>query len=131
MAGVRLDSLAWLLPAGLFASLCSWVHAVPALVPDGAGSDDARAEAADVLRSAEPDFRRDALSRFPGDPWSQGDHFGVREREKVRDLGHKLGMRPGAVLDAVDRDVKSHVYDGPLLRDRGRVAACMPRPFYE
>lgn len=131
MVGARRDSLAWGVPAGLFAALCGWVQSVPALAPAGAGSEQARAEAADALRSDEPGFRRDALHRFPGDPWSQGDHFGVREREKVRDLAQKLGMRPGAVLDAIDRDVKSRMFDGPLLRDRGRVAACMPRPFYE
>lgn len=128
---MRWDSLAWVVPVALLVTLCAWVSSVPALEPAGAGSEEQRAEAADVLRGEEPGFRREALDRFPGDPWSQGDHFGVREQDEVRELSRRLGMRPGAVLDAIDRDVKSHVFDGPLLRDRGRVAACMPRPFYE
>ncbi|MET0343135.1 MAG: hypothetical protein ABW252_19155 [Polyangiales bacterium] len=125
------NSLAWAVPLGLFAVLAARVSLVPALAPAGAGHEAARAEVADALRADEPAFRRDALERFPGDPWSQGDHFGARELDRVRELARAQGMRPGAVLDAIDRDVKSHAFDGPLLGDRGRVAVCMPRPFYE
>lgn len=131
MFGARLACLAWALPVSLLVALCAWVRSVPALVPAGRGSEDARGAVADAVRAAEIGFRRDALERFPGEPWSQGDHFGARELDLVRELAHDHGMRPGAVLDAVDRDVKSHAFDGPGLRDRGRVAVCMPRPFYD
>jgi hypothetical protein len=132
MDGARLrGSLPWLFPAAVLGVTVGWVQQVPALTPGADGSPEQRAAVADELRASEPAFRRDALERFPGDLWSQGDQFGAQERGLVLKLAGSHGMRPGAVLDAIDRDVKSHAYDGPQLCDRGRVAACMPRPFYE
>jgi len=127
----RREHLAWAFPLGLLGLTFARVCCVPAQLPDGAGSVEVRARVTDEVRAAEPRFRREALSRFPGDPWSQGDQFGAQERDLVHRLAKREHMRPGAVFDAIDRDIKSHAYDGPLLRDRGRVAPCMPRAFYD
>jgi hypothetical protein len=81
-----------------------------------------------ALRAKETDFRRRALRKFPGDPWSQGDHVGSLERDFVRSASSREHVRPGSLLDAIDRDVRAFPgSDG----ERARVPACMPRPFYE
>ena len=132
MRGLRVRVyLAWLFPVGLLGLTLAWVCQVPVLIPGGSGSVEARARAAEEVRAAEPGFRRDALKRFPGEPWSQGDQFGAQERDLVDQIAAREQMRPSAVFEAIDQDIKSHAYDGALLRDRARVAPCMPRPFYD
>lgn len=125
------EYLAWLFPCGLLGLTIALVCQVPAWVPEGSGSPEARARVADEVRAAEPGFRRDALQRFPGEPWSQNDQFGAQERDLVNRLAGTEHMRPSAVFEAIDADIRSHAYDGALLRDRARVAPCMPRPFYD
>ena len=72
-------------------------------------------------------MRRKALQSFPGSLWSEGDDFANSERDLVRRLSRERGVRIGAVLDAIDQDVKAYPEDGR----RGFVPICMPRPFYD
>jgi hypothetical protein len=117
----------WLAPSFVLVAVISHVALVPAHEPGVSASPEAQERSAAAVREKEPELRRKALERFPGDPWSQGDDFGNGERELVRKLGTDEGVRPGAVLDAIDRDVKAFPGNG----ERGAVAPCMPRPFYD
>ena len=122
--------LPWIFPATLLAagSYLAWA-VLP--VPVGAtGARDVRERVASRLREAEPGFRRSALETFPGDPWSQDDAFAASESGLVEQLANENQLRIGAVLDAVDADVKRRPRDD-LGNERGRVAPCMPRPFYD
>jgi hypothetical protein len=105
----------------------SHVALVPARRERGGASPEAKKRIASAVAAAEPELRRKSLGRFPGSPWSRGDDFANREEDMVRDLSEDEGVRPGAALDAIDRDVKAFPGDG----ERGAVAACMPRPFYD
>lgn len=100
-------------------------------MPRGAGSAALHARAARTVRAREPAMRRQALERFPADPWSQGDDFANAERRLVRRLSVRFDMRPGAVLEAIDADVKANP-DAPEMSgfERGEVPPCMPRVFY-
>lgn len=102
------------------------VYSVAPMLPLDAGDAQTRERVAREVREAEPGFRRDGLKRFPGDPWSQGDHFSAQERDLVERLSREQKLRPGAIFDAVDEDIKR---SGALAR--GRVPPCMPRPFYD
>jgi hypothetical protein len=95
----------------------------PLPAPDAAEAE----RIARQLRAKEAGFRRAALRKFPGDPWSQGDHFGALERGFVRDVA-RGEVRPGAVLEAIDRDVRAAPDAAP---QRGWVPPCRPRPFYD
>ena len=117
----------WLAPGFILVAIVAHILAQPELEEGVSASPEARARFAAIVRSAEPRMRREALRAFPGSPWSQGDDFGSRERALIRGLVGQEGTRPGAVLDAIDRDVKAH----PGKGERGAVAACMPRPFYD
>jgi hypothetical protein len=117
----------WLAPALALASVITHVALVPALEEGAAASPELQKRIGEVIRAKEPAMRRKALERFPGSPWSGGDDFGNREEDVVRDLSNDEGVRPGAVLDAIDRDVKAYPGDS----ERGAVAPCMPRPFYD
>jgi hypothetical protein len=121
-------ALPWLFPALATAGLAIWVSSQRALPllgePDGPTREDIVIE----MRRAEPGFRREALETFPGDPWSQDDHFAVKEMGLVEKLARERKLRVGAVLVTIDRDIKR---GGIGARERGRVAPCMPRPFYE
>lgn len=121
----------WGLLLALGAALVGWVCAVPRLEPAGDGDSQARARVARAVRQAEPAFRRRALERFPGDPWSQGDDFAAQERALVERLAAREGMRVGAVLKSIDEDVKRRQGPTSGWLDRGQVAPCMPRPFYD
>lgn len=122
--------LHWMVPLGVFGVAVVAVCSTPAMPPGGDGDEPARIEVARAVRDAEPGFRRVALEMFPGDPWSQGDQFAAAERTLVSQLANDRHMRPGAIFDVVDRDVKRD-YPAPLARERGRVAPCMPRTFYD
>lgn len=122
------SSLLWLLPLVVLALIGWRLQATPRRLPGGALDAAGRARAAADLRAQEAEFRRQALELFPGDPWSQRDHFAARERELANRLASELKVRVGSVLAAFDQDVKSDRVAG---RERGRVAPCMPRPFYE
>jgi hypothetical protein len=115
-------------PLLVSSALIGHVLTQPALPSAGTPDDAASARIAAATSAAEPGFRREALEMFPGDPWSQGDHFAARERSLVQALAAQENVRTGAVFDAIDRDIKQ---GRPGARERGRVAPCMPRPFYE
>jgi len=116
----------WLFPAAVLAAAVLRVEGVPAQIPEGSGNPASHARIVNEVLTAEPGFRREALTTFPGDLWSQSDHFAARESLLVERLAKEEKMRIGAVLDVIDRDVKA---GGDSAR--GRVAPCMPRPFYE
>lgn len=116
----------WLVPLALLALLIGNLALTPPLTPGSAGTREERAEVGREIRRAEARFRRKSLKKFPGDTWSQGDDFGRQERAFVNSQATATGMRPGAVLEAIDRDVKA--FPGG---ERGRVPPCMPRPFYQ
>lgn len=106
-----------------------WSAPAPALLGDGTSAQRERAAA--TVRAREPSLRRRALEKFPADPWSQGDDFANAERSLVRSLSTRLEMRPGAVLEAIDADVKATRGLPPLSGfERGQVPPCMPRVFY-
>jgi len=118
----------WILPVVCGSALTAYLALKTPLAPLSA-ADAARSERIGrALRAKEPDLRRRALKKFPGDPWSQGDHFGALERDFVRAAAKRERVRPGSVLEAIDRDVRAAPDAVP---ERGRVPACMPRPFYE
>jgi hypothetical protein len=121
----------WLLPAVILAGLVARVRMVPRLQPAGAADAQAAARIARAMRNAEPGYWRKAFETFPGDPWAQGVDFAAQERELVQHLAQQENVRIGAVLDVIDRDVKASRGGPPLPYDRGRVAPCMPRPFYD
>gem|GEM_PF-6465513 len=93
------------------------------------------AKVGDAIRAREPAMYRESVERFPGDDWSQGDHFGNQERSFVRDQSALLGARPGAILRAIAEDLraqaaqKSSASQAP--NPRGTAPPCMPRPFYD
>lgn len=121
----------WLLPTLVFAVAVWQVRTTPLLPPAGAGDAAARARVAQAVRAAEPGFRRETFEHFPADPWSRGDDFAANERNLVEHLAGKEQMRIGAVLEVIDRDVKFAKDETRDLPDRGRVAPCVPRPFYD
>lgn len=125
-----LCTASWSLPVVLVAGLMVHVSFAPRLEP--AGAPDARATSRIVraLRSAEPRYWRKAFETFPGDPWAQGVDFAEQERRLVQHLAAQENVRIGAVLDVIDRDVKANPDTAPPY-DRGRVAPCMPLPFYD
>jgi hypothetical protein len=120
----------WMVPLLVFGAAVVCVCAVPVRAPDGDGDAAARRRVARAVRDAEPGFRRNALEMFPGDPWSQGDQFAAQERTLVEKLSKDERMRPGAIFDVIDRDVKRG-HPTSFARARGRAAPCMPRPFYD
>lgn len=120
----------WAVPLVVFGAAVVGVCSIPVTPPRGDSSARARERVARAVRDAEPGFRRKSLEMFPGDPWSQGDQFAAQERELVEKLARDEKMRPGAIFKVIDRDVK-HGYPSPLARERGRVAPCMPRTFYD
>jgi hypothetical protein len=118
----------WLLPFVCCSGSIAYLALTPSLAelpaPDAARGE----EIGRALRGNEAWFRQEALRRFPGDPWSQGDHFGRLEADFVRAIAAGENLRPGAVLEAIDRDVRAAPYAAPR---RGWVPPCMPRPFYD
>ncbi|HEX6242917.1 MAG TPA: hypothetical protein VFZ61_18515 [Polyangiales bacterium] len=116
----------WLLPLALLGALIASLLLREQMQPAGSGSAEELARIARNLRGEEAHLRREALKKFPGDPWSQGDDFSARERDFVNREAQELGIRHGAVLDAIDRDVRA--FPG---HERGSVPPCMPRPFYQ
>jgi hypothetical protein len=121
----------WFFPAALFAGLIVRVHTTPRLPPAGAPDAEAAARITRAVRDAEPSYWRKAFETYPGDPWAQGVDFAVQERQLVLHLAARENVRIGAVLDVIDRDVKASRGAAPLPYDRGRVAPCMPQPFYD
>ena len=120
----------WAVPLAVFGAAVVAVCSIPVTTPGDSGNVEANRRVARVVRDAEPGFRRKSLEMFPGDPWSQGDQFAAQERELVEKLAKDEHMRPGAIFDAIDRDVKRS-YPAPSARERGRVSPCMPRTFYD
>lgn len=128
VVGFRMHRLApYLTLAVTLGAVITHVALVPPLAEGVAASPEAQERIGERIRRKEPKMRRHALERFPGNPWSAADDFGNEEENFVRDMSNEEGARPGAVLDAIDRDVKSFPGDG----ERGSVAPCMPRPFYD
>lgn len=117
----------WLAPCLALAAVITHIALVPALAEGVSASPEAQRRIGEKIRRKEPKMRRRALERFPGNPWSAGDDFGNDEENFVRDMSNEESVRPGAVLDAIDHDVKTFPGDG----ERGSVAPCMPRPFYD
>lgn len=123
---------AWLLPLAIAALPVRQVLRTPHLPLGAAGNAAARERVASVVRQREPGLRRITLEHFPGDLWSQGDDFSNGERHLVNELAAREGMRPSAVLDAIDHDIRTRPLADPAQqRQRGTVAPCMPRPFYD
>lgn len=116
----------WLVPLAVLGLLLLHILSTPRLVARGSGTPFARAAIGHAIRREETGYRRKALEHFPGDTWSQGDDFSHQERDFVRSSAAAHDMRPGAVLDAIDQDVKAA--PSPA---RGAVPPCMPRPFYQ
>lgn len=100
------------------------------MTPGRSASAADRAYIGRAIRREEAGYRREALKKFPGDPWSQGDDFGQRERTFVNKHAKQRGLRPGAVLEAIDHDVRTFP-DAFPGQSRGDVPPCMPRPFYQ
>jgi hypothetical protein len=121
------SAMLWLAPALVLTAIIVHVASIPAWEEGTAASPALQKRIGEEARAKEPASRRKALERFPGSPWSAADDFGNREEDLVRRFSNEEGVRPGAVLDAIDRDVKAF----PGRGERGRVAACMPRPFYD
>jgi len=122
----RSRALRWSLPLLVLGVAVARVGSGPPMPPLGEGDAEARKRVVRAVRDAEPGFRRDSFERFPGDPWSQADQFAAQERELVERLSGEEKMRPGAIFDAIDQDIKR-----AGARERGRVPPCMPRPFYD
>jgi hypothetical protein len=117
----------WLLPFLTLSAVIGHIALVPAQEEGVSASLEAQRRIGEKIRRKEPKLRRAALERWPGSPWSAGDDFGNREEDFVRDMSNEESVRPGAVFDAIDRDIKAYPGDG----ERGAVAPCMPRPFYD
>ena len=120
----------WLLPLTVLGALIASLLLRARMEPAGDGTTEDREFIGRAIRGEEARFRREALKKFPGDTWSQGDDFSHQERSFVDRHTGRFGMRAGAVLDAIDRDVRAYP---DLLPEhaRGRVPPCMPRPFYQ
>ncbi len=129
--GSRRARWLWLFPLLVFGVAVRQVLMVPRLEPAGPGNAAARAQIVQAVRDAESGFRRETFEHFPADPWSRGDDFAAKERGLVERLAGEQKMRIGAVLDIIDRDVKFAKSETGYLGDRGRVAPCTPRPFYD
>jgi hypothetical protein len=114
----------------LLAGLMLRLSSTPRLEPAGAPDAAATARIVRALRIAEPGYWRKAFETFPGDPWAQGVDFAEQERRLVQHLAAQENVRIGAVLDVIDRDVKANPAATPPY-ERGRVAPCMPQPFYD
>ncbi len=82
-----------------------------------------------ALARREPAFRRDAERRFPGDVWSQDDHFHNLEQRWARRVAAKHGVPLIEVLRAIDEDLRTNKRTDPLRR--ATAAPCKPRPFYD
>jgi hypothetical protein len=108
--------------------LVAYLALRPALAPLPAADAALGARIGRALRAREEGFRQQALTKFPGDPWSQNDHFGTLERDFVRTAAAREQIRTGSVLEAIDRDVRAAPDAAP---QRGWVPPCMPRPFYD
>lgn len=121
----------WLLPLLPVAALVYGLCSAEVRAPRGEGSAETRTEVARRVRNREASLRRQALEKFPADPWSQNDDFANAERRLVRQLAERFDMRPGAALGAIDADVKQDSDAAELSGfGRGQVPPCTPRVFY-
>lgn len=118
----------WILPCVGSSAVVAYLALNPPLAPLPAADATLGAQIGRGLRASEASFRQQALKKFPGDPWSQNDHFGTLERDFVRAAAARHQLRPGSVLEAIDRDVRAAPDAAP---QRGWVPPCMPRPFYD
>lgn len=121
-----------LLAIAAIAGIWTWGTSVPPLAQASENlSPDAQqrlTRAVAQLASEEPNWRREAQRMFPGDAWSQGDHFGNVERGRARALASRQGVSLRTVLRAIDDDI--HLRRAGQS-ERGRSAVCVPRPFYD
>ena len=117
--------------AVIFAVFSAWLWGTSASVQPKVAGNNAPVTAGlrfAVARLAdeEPAWRAEARKMFPGDTWSQGDHFGNVERGKAQQIASQFNVSLATVLGAIDDDV--HAARSP---ERGQVAVCVPRPFYD
>lgn len=99
---------------------------VPAPTALGRAAPEQRARIARRLASSEPGWRSGAERTFPGDHWSQDDHFHNMEHLAVRREATMAGISVGEVLLGIDEDLRAR----PAGRDVSPVP-CKPRPFYQ
>lgn len=88
------------------------------------------ANASPVIRGLLPEeqaFLEDARITFPGDRWSQNDHFHHQIRKWVRRASKASGLSVGALLCAIDEDIRNH----PTVDRQSGATPCKPRPFYD
>jgi hypothetical protein len=98
---------------------------VPTTVPLDAAME-ARLQA--EHRSLEREWVQRASHSFPGDLWSQGDDLANAERRWASDFAGTRSLAIADVLLAIDAGLRDTATTSP---ERGIVAPCMPRPFYE
>lgn len=78
--------------------------------------------------SREPQMRRDAALKFPGDPWSADDDFHQREEDAVRGYAGQQSVPIADVLRAID----DGMHDGwpAAAIPTAQVPPCRPRLMY-
>jgi hypothetical protein len=131
----NLASFLWILPLAPLGLAIAQVQKAPLIAPKHDLTADQAAKVGDAIRAREPAMYRESVERFPGDDWSQGDHFGNQERSFVRDQSALLNARPGAVLRAIAEDLRREARPSTGAAQagnpRGTAPPCMPRPFYD
>jgi hypothetical protein len=111
---------------GCFVVAFARAESAPELVPRPMrASDEELTAAAQRLAKQEPGWWAAAEREFPGDRWSQYDHFHNLEQLAMRREAARLGVPVGRVALAVAEELRRN----PGERQVG-TAPCKPRPFY-
>lgn len=85
-----------------------------------------RARIAQRLAALESSWLGGARRTFPGDRWSESDHFHNMEQMAVRREAALAGVATGDVLLAIDESLRRAPGNRPVS-----AAPCKPRPFYQ
>jgi len=92
-----------------------------------------RAKSADLdaaaveVSLAEPEWWTASLRGFPGDVWSQDDHFHNLEQQRVLYLAERYGVSPAEILLMVQVDIRKKRIPGR----RVTTVPIKPRSFYD
>jgi hypothetical protein len=123
------DLLSGLVLVGAVVTVMGLAATRPALpAPRGLTEAEQRQVFAELARW-EPEARLEAEESFPGDPWSQDDHFHNLEQQRAGRVAARLRTSVGEVLRAIDEGLRQGW--SPELPRRATVAPCRPRPFYD
>jgi hypothetical protein len=111
---------------GCFAVAIARVSSAPELAQRAHSSPDELAAAARRLAASEPAWWASAERTFPGDRWSEYDHFHNLEQMAIRREAVRLGVSVDRIVVAVDAELRTNPGDR-----RVGTAPCKPRPFYQ